>query len=108
MGVKELYQKMDDKWYKLIDKIDTKIPIYGIIDKIDSVIPSFALFLIIIIFLLLFVSLNLFFAFQPYNAVFLITDFNNNPVNDSMINFDVIQNGKILESKSLRTTRVEN
>ncbi|MFA5763578.1 MAG: carboxypeptidase-like regulatory domain-containing protein [archaeon] len=95
---------MEDKWYKAIDKIDSKIPIYGIIDKIDSVIPSFALFLILIVFLILFLGTSIYFTFQPYNATFTITDFSGAVVNDSVINYSILDpNGNLLLATTQRT-----
>ncbi|MDD3159881.1 MAG: hypothetical protein PHQ98_02860, partial [Candidatus ainarchaeum sp.] len=67
--LKEIYFSLEDKWYQVLDKIDTKIPIYKIIEPIDNVVPSFALF---IIFLLLFVLIfglvvsGIFFTEQAY------------------------------------------
>ena len=49
--LRETYFKVEDKWYQLIDKIDSKVPVHGFIDRVDNVFPSFALFLIIIILL---------------------------------------------------------
>jgi hypothetical protein len=47
------YYWLEDKWYSLLEKIDTKVPVLWITDKIDSVIPSFALFILLLIVLLL-------------------------------------------------------
>ncbi len=47
-----IYTKLEDKWYGLLDKINSVIPIYGIIDPIDNIIPSFMLFLLSIVFLI--------------------------------------------------------
>jgi hypothetical protein len=52
MGViqsaKELYYHLEDRYYELIDRISTKVPIHKLTDAIDKVVPSFALLLLII------------------------------------------------------------
>lgn len=53
-GLKDFYYSLEEKWYGFLDKIETKIHIYGLIDKIDQVIPSFILFLLIILLIILF------------------------------------------------------
>jgi len=49
MGLKDIYLKLEDKWYGVLDKIDTVIPINKVVDKIDGIVPSFALFLSLIL-----------------------------------------------------------
>lgn len=44
-AVKRHYYSLEEKWYGLLDKIDSKIPVYGVVDQIDKVVPSFILFL---------------------------------------------------------------
>lgn len=53
MGIKDIYYYFEDKWYDLLDKLNSKIPVYKITDQVDKVIPSFLLFILIVIFLLL-------------------------------------------------------
>lgn len=61
---KNIYQKMEDSYYSVLDKINKVFPIYKIIDPIDKVMPSFILvnilFLLVIIaiIILLVVLLN--------------------------------------------------
>jgi len=57
--LKDIYYGGEEKWYGFWDKVDAHIPVYKIIDPIDNVIPSFALFLIIIFLILLFVGYTL-------------------------------------------------
>ncbi|MDO8627830.1 MAG: carboxypeptidase-like regulatory domain-containing protein [Candidatus Diapherotrites archaeon] len=52
----ELYKSWEDKYYNFLDKINEKIPIYNVVKPIDSVVPSFALLLILGIFLGLYVA----------------------------------------------------
>src|SRR3989344_204237 len=52
-SLKDLYFEWEEKYYKLLDGIDEKIPIYKIVDPIDELVPSFALFLVIAAVLLL-------------------------------------------------------
>ena len=54
MGLKDSYLGIEDKWFKFLDKLDSKVPVYKIVDPIEHLgIPSFpffiALFLLIII-----------------------------------------------------------
>ncbi len=52
MGFKDFYFGLEDKYYKMIDSLDTIFPAHAIVDKIDKIMPSmiffFILFLIII------------------------------------------------------------
>jgi hypothetical protein len=59
-SLKEIYYSWEEKWYDLLDKIDTHLPIYKIIDPIDQVFPSFALFLILFFILILLLTLGIF------------------------------------------------
>ncbi len=45
MGLKEFYYRMEDKWYKFVERTG----LYKITDKIDKVMPSFLLFILLII-----------------------------------------------------------
>ena len=45
-GLKELYFKLEDKYYSVIDKVDKILPVYKVIDPIDEVVPSFAIILL--------------------------------------------------------------
>ncbi|MEM0359717.1 MAG: hypothetical protein QXK06_00055 [Candidatus Diapherotrites archaeon] len=53
-SLKDLYYHLEDRYYEVIDKISAKIPINKITDAIDKVFPSFALLLLIIAALLLY------------------------------------------------------
>lgn len=53
-GIKDFYFGLEDRYYKILDKVDAKIPVYKVIDPIDRVVPSFALLLILIALLLMF------------------------------------------------------
>src|SRR3989344_8274219 len=48
MGIKDIYFKLEDAYYKVLDKINAAIPVYKIIDPIDKVVPSFALLILIV------------------------------------------------------------
>ncbi|MFH1751458.1 MAG: carboxypeptidase-like regulatory domain-containing protein [archaeon] len=59
--LKDFYYGMEEKWYKLMDGIDSKgIPVYKIIDPIDKIIPSFILFILIILALIVIVLVSVF------------------------------------------------
>jgi hypothetical protein len=60
MGLKEIYQQLEDKWYAALDKIDAHIPIYPVIDKIDAIVPSFAVFIVLVLAIGLFLASPLF------------------------------------------------
>lgn len=51
-SLKDLYYHLEDRYYDLIDRISTHIPIYKVTDAIDKVVPSFALLLLIIVVLI--------------------------------------------------------
>jgi len=53
-SLKDIYYKAEDKWYAALEKIDSKVHVFGVVDRIDDIVPSFALFLIAIALLLLF------------------------------------------------------
>jgi hypothetical protein len=48
---------MEDKWYGVLDKADSHVPIYKIIDPIDKIVPSFVLFIAIILIIAAFLIL---------------------------------------------------
>lgn len=66
MGLKEIYYKLENGYYKVLDKIDRKIPIYKVIEPIDKVFPSFILFLAIIILIAAFAILPFLFGLMPF------------------------------------------
>jgi hypothetical protein len=77
-GLKEnilnFYYSLEDKYYDLMDKINSKIPVYKVIDPIDELIPSFLLFAGIILVLLLLVLYFAFFSVaSTESAVFTVT-----------------------------------
>ena len=101
MGLKNLYYAMEDKWYKLWDKIDSKIPVYGIIDRVDSVIPSFILFLLVIAFVALFFGATFYFSQTDYTATFNIYSATGTSVNDSRIGITLFgEDGSIVDTLS--------
>ncbi len=53
---KNIYYFFEDKWYAVLDKINSKIPVYKLIDPIDQVVPSFILFLLLLLFVLVLVG----------------------------------------------------
>jgi hypothetical protein len=59
-GIKGIYYFFEDRYYKVLDKINRVIPIYKIIDPIDKVFPSFVLFLIVVLLLIIFLILPFF------------------------------------------------
>ncbi|MAG22351.1 MAG: hypothetical protein CL943_03560, partial [Candidatus Diapherotrites archaeon] len=59
MDLKDIYYSWEDKWYKFLDKVDEKVPIYKIIEPVDKIVPSFALILILVVIALLGIGLTL-------------------------------------------------
>ncbi|MFA5741781.1 MAG: hypothetical protein WC874_02765, partial [Candidatus Izemoplasmatales bacterium] len=74
--LKKIYFSFEDKWYSLLDKIDSKIRIYPIIDRIDEVVPSFVLFLLALVFLLVLMGYVLNFS-SNYEATITVVDSGN-------------------------------
>lgn len=83
----DIYSNLEDKWYNLIDTIDSKVPISNYIDKIDSKIPSFILFLILIfIIILLLILPALLSLFQPtFNVNIFVVNEDGVPVDSARI-----------------------
>ena len=67
-SLKDLYYHLEDKYYDLIDRISTRIPIYKVTDAIDKVVPSFALLLLIIAVLIGYVLISFTPAIMPKKA----------------------------------------
>ena len=52
MGLRDIYFRIEDGYYRLIDKIDRVIPIGGLVERIDKVVPSFIVCIVIILALI--------------------------------------------------------
>lgn len=92
MGLQDIYYKLENGYYGLLDKIDKAgIHIYKIIDPIDKVIPSFVI--ILIIFAIIMLSLVYYLAFvmgatMPGTPItFLFVDKQGSPIADAQIQF---------------------
>lgn len=103
MGIKEFYYSLEEKWYKVLDKIDAHLPIYKIIDPIDSVIPSFVLFLVLILLLISFIAFFALSSNQVFDAKFTIISNDGKPVYDTLIYVQVMENGSLINEPSART-----
>ena len=103
--LKEWYLSGEEKWYSFWDKVNAHLPVYGIIDAIDSVVPSFALFLILLIFVLLFFGVVLFTGMnQGYEAQFTFFAPNGTDlVYDSVISFSILEKGISIQDFNQRT-----
>ena len=85
--VKTVYFAFEDEYYKILDRINEKVPIYKVVDPIDKFIPSFLLLLLLIFFLLtgfLLLSLGVFFT-AP--AKFIVVDSSGNPIGAAEVSF---------------------
>lgn len=49
LGLRDIYNSLEDGYYGVLDKIQRVIPIYSVIDPIDRIFPSFVLVLILLI-----------------------------------------------------------
>ncbi len=76
MGLKDIYNSAEDKYYDLIEAIDKTIPITKITDKIDAVFPSFILILILIAVILGWILLPAF-SSPEYNYTIKVINENN-------------------------------
>ncbi len=83
-NLKDFYFGIEDKWYGLIDKIDTKIPVHGLVDRIDNVVPSFALFLVIIALIVLAIALP-FLTAPTVLFSFKVTDVDDSPIENASV-----------------------
>lgn len=88
MSIKDIYYFFEDHYYSLLDKLDSKIPIYKLVDKIDGVMPSFVLFFSIF---LIFIFLLLFTVFVPSSFLFnvkVIDSVSNSPIENAILYVD--------------------
>ncbi len=67
-SIKDLYYHLEDKYYDLIDRISTHVPIYKVTDAIDKVVPSFALLLLVIAVLIGYALISFTPAIMPKKA----------------------------------------
>jgi hypothetical protein len=72
-SIKSGYFLFEDKWYSVLDKINTRVPVYKVVDPVDRVIPSFILFLLIILFVLILIGYLIQFA-TPYDITIITHD----------------------------------
>lgn len=106
MSLNDIYYNFEEKWYKFVDKVDEKIPVYGLVEKIDSIVPSFLIIIIlfaIILLMIIFNAFNLWESTIPTQTTFIIKDSANQPVWDTLIELQLIENGEIKEIISQRT-----
>ncbi len=54
--IKYFYFFFEDRWYRLLDKIDKQVPVYKMVDPIDQVIPSYILTLLLLLFILILIG----------------------------------------------------
>ncbi len=77
-AIKKGYYFFEDRYYKVLDKINKVIPIYKIVDPIDKVFPSFILLISLVLFtLLLFLIVNPFAPGLQYTTILKVTDQSN-------------------------------
>jgi len=90
-GLLDLYYRVEEKWYGLLDKLNSKIPVYKIIDPIDNVIPSFLLFLLIVVAIAVFLLLPFILPFigQGANFEIIVLDSQGNPVKEAGIQLKI-------------------
>ncbi|MFH1663641.1 MAG: hypothetical protein ABH986_02440 [archaeon] len=74
MGLKDFYLKAEDKYYELLEKIDSKVPITKLTDAIDSIVPSFAVLIVLVLLLLGFLFVPLITGTQDYSFTITVKD----------------------------------
>src|SRR3989344_2767047 len=67
-SLKDAYYSLEEKWYGFLDKIESRVHVYGVIDKVDQVIPSFILFILIVLLIIIYGALSLFPFLAPLPA----------------------------------------
>jgi len=82
-SIKDLYYHLEDRYYEVLDKINSKVPVCKVTDQVDKVVPSFALLLLLIAILMIYlVMIFVLPMFAPQNAVLTVyvTDDAGNPL----------------------------
>ena len=92
------YFFFEDKWYSVLDKINTKAPVYKAIDPIDRVIPSFILFLLLVLFIIILMGYLIQFA-SPYEVT-IITHDSSTKILLSGVDLDGELNGELFNGKT--------
>lgn len=90
--VKDIYFSWEERYYKLLDKVDSKIPIYKIIDPIDRIVPSFALSLLlfaIVIFLLGSIILGMLLVPTTSTLKINVIDDQGTPISNASVKFTI-------------------
>ncbi len=80
MDLKGIYYSMEDSWYRLLDRIDGKVPVYKLIDPLDKIVPSFALVLVLIALVLVFGIATIFSMVFPSDSILSIQVLDQNDV----------------------------
>ncbi|MFH1234345.1 MAG: hypothetical protein V1493_01915 [Candidatus Diapherotrites archaeon] len=87
-SLKDLYYHLEDRYYEVIDKISTKLPVNKLTDAIDKLVPSFALLLFIIVALLVYLTFIFFLpVIAPKPGVISLTvkDTDKNPLEKATV-----------------------
>jgi len=81
---KKGYYFLEDRYYHVLDKINTYVPVYKVIDPIDKAFPSFILLIALVVCLIILFS---FIAIPSValNATFRVFDDNDNPIEGAHI-----------------------
>lgn len=102
MGIKDIYFKLEDAYYKALDRINAAIPVYKIIDPIDKVVPSFALLILIVAaligFFVVLPLINIAPGAQYTNLEIEITSDKNVPLGG--VEVTIVQDGNIQKKQS--------
>jgi hypothetical protein len=105
MGIKEIYNSIEEKYYKVLDKVNAIVPVYAIIDPIDKIVPSFllilALVLVAIVALAAIALPGIFPVFGPSSSqlIILVKDTDNKPI--SAVKIDI--SGTTFNQRDQRT-----
>src|SRR3989344_2023725 len=101
MGIKEIYYSMEESYYKFLDKIDAKIPIYKIIDPIDKIVPSFILILVAAILAVIVLASFLIPPINPADSQLLIVV--KDDANQPLYNVKIDISGEKFNQRDART-----
>lgn len=107
MDIKNVYHSMEDKWYALLDKVETKIPVYSVIDKIDKVVPSFSIFIVLVL-LVLGAGIFSLLGGGSTSAVFTFKDSQGGAVPNISVHFSYHETEKNLTTNSVGNVVLEN
>ncbi|MBU2476514.1 hypothetical protein KKG83_03520, partial [Candidatus Micrarchaeota archaeon] len=89
-GLSGIYYFFEDGYYGLMDKINSKIPVYKVIDPIDKIFPSFILLSLIILALIFLGVYFIFFNAVPEQKASLFLTLTKEDSNEILSDYEII------------------